>query len=536
MDLGDYLRVLRKRWKLVALCAVLGLGGAAAISWSATPKYEAATQLFVAAKDTNGDISSLQAGGQFTQSRVQSYADIIGSPDIARAVAARLDDGLSAKQIASEVAASAPLNTVLLNVHVTDRHPGRAQAIANAISDEFASYAAQLETPPGADVSPVKVTVVKRADLPKTPVSPRKRLNLILGLIIFLRETLDTTVKDPDQLQRLLELPALGAIAFDPEAKKRPLIVHMDPHSSRSEAFRQLRTNLQFIDIDRPAQSIVITSSIPEEGKTTTAANLAIALAQGGIHVLLVESDLRRPRLADYLGIEGAVGLTSVLIGRAEIEDAVQHWGEDGLLAVLPSGPIPPNPSELLGSRGMATLIRDLERSYDLVLVDAPPLLPVTDAAVLANIVSGALVVVRHGHTKREQLARAIQSLRAVDAHIFGLVLTMTPTKGPDAYYYGYGYRYDKAKGRSLSELVTPVARTARHSPSELPALHHDAIAVESESAAVTSNGGIGGRHALAPERTNGNGVINSPIVEVMRTASLAEASSLGEPLEFFRR
>jgi succinoglycan biosynthesis transport protein ExoP len=534
VDLRDYLRVLRKRWKLVALCVLVGLGAAAAISWTATPKYQASTQLFVAAKDTSGDISSLQAGGQFTQSRVQSYADIISSPDIAQAVAAQLNDGLSARQIASEVAASAPLNTVLLNVHVTDRFPARAQAIANAISDEFASYAAQLETPPGANVSPVKVTVVKRAGLPKTPVSPRKKLNLALGLIIglavgigsaVLRETLDTTIKDPDQLQRDLELPALGAIAFDPEAKKRPLIVHMDPHSSRSEAFRQLRTNLQFIDVDRPARSMVITSSIPEEGKTTTAANLAIALAQGGIRVLLIESDLRRPRLADYLGIEGAVGLTSVLIGAADVEDAVQHWGEDGFLDVLPSGPIPPNPSELLGSRGMAALIRDLERGYDLVLIDAPPLLPVTDAAVLANVVSGALVVVRHGHTKREQLTRAIQSLRAVDAHIFGLVLTMTPTKGPDAYYYGYGYRYDNAKGRGHAELVTPVARTARHSPSE-PPVPDDAVA---------SNGGIG-RHAMPVEHTNGNGVINSPIVEVMRTASLAEASSLGEPLEFFRR
>jgi len=477
VDLRDYLRVLRKRWKLAVVCLLLGVGAAAALSWSAAPKYEASTQLFVAAKDASGDVSSLNAGGQFTQQRVQSYADIINSPDIASAVATQLGGELSAKQIASEVSANAPLNTVLINVHVTDRSPRRAQGIANAVSDQFASYAAQLETPQGGAVSPVKVTVVKRADLPRAPASPRKKLNLALGFIIglavgiggaVLRETFDTTIKDPDMLQRDLELPALGAIAFDPEAKRRPLIVHMDRHSTRSEAFRQLRTNLQFIDVDRPARSIVITSSIPEEGKTTTAANLAIALAQSGIRVLLVESDLRRPKLADYLGIEGAVGLTSVLIGQAEITDAVQHWGEDELLDVLPSGPIPPNPSELLGSRGMATLIRDLERAYDIVLVDAPPLLPVTDAAVIASVVSGALVIVRHGHTKREQLARAIQSLRSVDAHIFGVVLTMTPTKGPDAYYYGYGYRYDKQKGRTHSELVTPSCRpsTTMRSPS----------------------------------------------------------------------
>jgi len=227
---------------------------------------------------------------------------------------------------------------------------------------------------------------------------------LLLGVgLAMLRETLDTTVKTADDLQRQAQAPVLGVIEFDPEAKTHPLVVQVDPHSSRAEAFRQLRTNLQFVDVDRRPTSIVVTSSLPEEGKTTTTVNLAITLAQAGVSVALVEGDLRRPRLADYLGIEGSVGLTTVLVGQAALPDAVQEWGGAGLL-VLPSGQTPPNPSELLGARGMTDIVRELERRVDLVLIDAPPLLPVTDAAVLSVICSGTLLIVQHGHTKREQV------------------------------------------------------------------------------------------------------------------------------------
>jgi non-specific protein-tyrosine kinase len=256
-----------------------------------------------------------------------------------------------------------------------------------------------------------------------------------------LRETLDTTVKSPDGAEELVGAPMLGAISFDPEAAKRPLVVHVSPNSTRAEAFRQMRTNLQFVDIEHALRSVVVTSSIPGEGKSTTTCNLAITLAQAGVRVVLIEGDLRRPRVADYMGLEGAVGLTSVLLGRAKLEDALQPWG-DGNLQVLASGPLPPNPSELLGSAGMAHLLRELEGKVDLVLIDAPPLLPVTDAAVLGAICSGVLMLERSNSTRREQLARATATVNAVGATILGTILNMVPTKGPDAYAYGYGYGY----------------------------------------------------------------------------------------------
>jgi non-specific protein-tyrosine kinase len=233
-----------------------------------------------------------------------------------------------------------------------------------------------------------------------------------------------------------------------------------------------LRTNLQFVDIDCPPRSIVVTSSIPDEGKTTTAINLSIVLAQSGVRVLLIEADLRRPKISQYLGVESAVGLTNVLVGRTELHDAVQTWGRSGELKVLPSGPPPPNPSELLGTQGMADLIRELERDYDLVLIDAPPLLPVTDAAVIAGSASGAVMVVRHGHCRRDQLSSAVRSLHAVDATLYGVVLTMTPTKGANSGYYYYGQAHSDSvteASRGLDETSLQPRRShsaARHSAS----------------------------------------------------------------------
>ncbi|MCA1721071.1 MAG: CpsD/CapB family tyrosine-protein kinase [Actinobacteria bacterium] len=224
------------------------------------------------------------------------------------------------------------------------------------------------------------------------------------------------------------------------------------PRAARAEAFRQLRTNLQFLEVDEPVRSFVITSSVPKEGKSTTACNLAITLAQAGVRTLLIEGDLRRPRIADYLGLEGAIGVTNVLIGQVPLQDALQPWG-NGTLSVLASGPLPPNPSELLASRGMHELLAEVEKSFDMVIIDAPPLLPVTDAAILSTMTGGALLGVRCRSTKRDQLRRAADALEAVDARVLGAVLNMVPRRGPDAYYsYGYGYggysTYDRKHGK----------------------------------------------------------------------------------------
>jgi polysaccharide biosynthesis transport protein len=449
MDLRDYLSVLRTRWRLVALCTLLGIGAAAAATFLATPVYQARAQVFVstAAGDT---VTGLQQGGQFAQQRVKSYADIVDSPPVTQAVIERLGLELTPIELREKISAAAPLDTVLINIDVDDESPIVAADLANAVAFRFTEVATELETPQDGAPSPVKVSVVRPADLPETPVSPRPLLNMALGLLVglgvgiaaaVLRETLDTTVKNTGMVQEVTGLPTIGATVYDADAPKRPLIVHVDPRSPRAEAFRQLRTNLQFVDVDRRPRSIVVTSSLPQEGKTTTTCNLAIALAQAGVRVVLVDADLRRPRIHDYMGVVGVAGLTDALVGRASVDDLLQPWG-DGNLMVLPSGRVPPNPSEMLGSEQMRQVLASLESRADLVLLDAPPLLPVTDAAVLATFASGALVVVRAGKTKREQAGRTVDILRGVDAHLYGVVLTMLPAKGSGGYDYGYGYGY----------------------------------------------------------------------------------------------
>ena len=226
---------------------------------------------------------------------------------------------------------------------------------------------------------------------------------------------------------------------------KRPLIVHADPRNPRAESFRSLRTNLQFVNIEGGPRSFVVSSAGPGEGKSTTTANLAISLAETGASVALIDGDLRLPKVAEYLAIEGGVGLTDVLIGRAELVDVLQKWGS-GRLYVLPSGRIPPNPSELLGSAAMATLLSTLTAQFDYVLIDAPPLLLVTDAAVVSKLAGGAILVAASGATKKQELAGAVRALESIGSRLLGIVVTMLPTKGPDSYGYGtytYGVTHD---------------------------------------------------------------------------------------------
>jgi non-specific protein-tyrosine kinase len=433
--------------------------------------YTATAQFFVSAQEPTGDINSTYTGGLFTQQRVKSYVSLLTSVRTGALVKADLSLSTPPEVIARKISAATPLETVLINVYATDSSPARAQAIANSLGRVFPVEVNRIETPQGGAPSPVRVIMVQSATLPKHPTSPRAKLNLLLGLLLglatgvagaILRETLDTSVKGTDQARELVGAPVLGAINYDPEATKRPLVVVSAPSSARAESFRQLRTNLQFVDIEHPLRSVVFTSSIPGEGKSTTTCNLAITLTQAGLRVCLVEGDLRRPRIADYMGMEGAVGLTSVLLGRTTLDDALQPWG-DGSLLVLASGPLPPNPSELLGSQGMQDLLRELERRVDIVLIDAPPLLPVTDAAVLGTLTSGLVMLVRSNSTRREQVENAVATVHAVGGTMLGAVLNMVPMRGPDSYTYGYGYSYKPSAGaHMLGAGESPVGSARR--------------------------------------------------------------------------
>lgn len=450
MDLHDYLSVLRRRWRIVAAAILLGLSGAGLMTIATEPLYEARAQLFVSTAGSE-DATSLLQGSSFTQQRVKSYADIVTSPQVLDAVIKNLDLGTTSAELADRVTADVPLDTVLINVTVRDHSPERSASIASAVASTFSKTVLQLERPSRQGPAPVKVSVVRKPAVPSSPVEPRPLVNVALGLglglalgvgLALVRDVLDKSVKGEHDLRTVTDVPLIGGIGFDPDAPRKPLIVHVEPHSPRAEAFRQLRTNLKFIDVANHPRSIVFTSSVSGEGKSSITANLAITLAAAGSRTVLVEADLRQPQVAQYMGLEGAVGLTSVLVGAARLEHVLQPWGASGGLDVLASGPIPPNPSELLGSAAMVALLAELAGRYEHIIIDSPPLLPATDAAVLSKLTGGVVMVVGAGRANRDQVEKALDALGTVGAHVLGVVMNRLPTKGPDAYSY-YGYTYD---------------------------------------------------------------------------------------------
>lgn len=487
---------------IIAAVTLVTLGLAAAYTALTPRAYASSTRFFV---NVTGDdtTSALAQGNTFTQARVKTYAQILEDPAVLQPVMQTVGIGGTTDELADRVTSMIPLDTSLIDVTVTDSSPQRAQQIAAAIGEEFPRYVDIIEAKSKRQ-SPVTLSVTRPAMIETSPVSPRPTRNLALGLVLglllgfgaaLLRDVLDKSVKSQRDLETVTDRTILGGIAFDQDASTHPLIVQVDPRSQRAEAFRSLRTNLQFIDVANPPKSIVVTSSLPGEGKSTTTANLALSLAETGLKVVVIEGDLRRPRLLDYLGFEGSVGLTDVLVGRVDVEDVLQPFGRTGL-RLLGAGPIPPNPSELLGSANMEQLVADLSERYDYVLIDAPPLLPVTDAAVLSTLVDGALVVVGAGVAQREHVRRALESLEAVNGSVLGLILNRVKVKDLGSGYGTYEYDYRPESERQRAKDKGP--RRQRRP-----------VATDDEVALVMPRpSGLGGRSSEPPVHTDETGPI----------------------------
>jgi capsular exopolysaccharide synthesis family protein len=445
LDLRDYFRILRRNWMLIAAISLSGLLAGAAAAVLVKPTYTAETQLFVAIQGS-GSVQELQQGNTFTQARVKSYVKTVTAPVVLGPALESLGLNMTTGQLAQKVRASADSNTVLITISVDDGSPVQAAALAQAVGNSLVHAIDTLEKPKSGGTSPVSLSIITPAEAPAAPSAPNTRTNLLIGLFVgllaavgaaVLRTTLDNRIRGEADLRRVTSVPILGGIAFDQEAVKKPLITQSPHQSPRSESFRQLRTNLQFANVAGHARTVLMTSSLPGEGKSTTAINLALSLAQAGHSVCLIDADLRRPMVDDYLGLERNAGLTTALLGTSDVNDLLQPWGGDDLY-VLTSGQIPPNPSELLGSAEMKNLIVRLEEAFDTVIIDAPPLLPVTDAAVLSQHVGGVVVVVGSHKLQQKELEKSLSALDLVGASVLGVVLNQLPTKGPDAYAYSY--------------------------------------------------------------------------------------------------
>lgn len=448
MDFDKVIALLRRGWVLIIAGAALGVAGGSLLALLTPPTYEASTDVYVSVTGATNS-SELAQGGNAAEQRVQSFANLATKERVLRPVIDRLGLDVPSSELARHVSAQTPIDSVIVTITVTDPSAERAASIANAIGASLAHVVTEeLEEPTPNGASPFRLETVQPATAPGRPASPRLSVNVtggfVVGLLVGLalaamRAALDTRLDGRESVERAAGVSALGEIAFDRTVRDRPLIVHDDPRNPRSEAFRRIRTNLQFIQVDSKRRSFVITSSVPSEGKSTTAANLAVSLAENDLSVVLVDGDLRRPKVAELMGIEGSAGITDVLIGRMELVDAVQPWGKQGL-AVLPAGQIPPNPTELVASAAMQAVLSDLEERYDIVLIDAPPLLPVADAAVLSHLSGGAILVAAVGRTTKKQLEIARSALQAAGTKAVGCVLTMVKSTAAAAYIHEYRY------------------------------------------------------------------------------------------------
>ena len=462
MDLRDHVRLARRSWWVIALTTLAGLGLALGATSLATPRWVSTAQVYVvvrtAGEATTGD---LVQGGTAAHQKALAYVDIARTDRVLGPVVEELGLDTSPRRLAEDVTATSPEDTALISLEVSAPTREGARAVADAITRRLSAVVDEIENVD--DRGAVRMEIVQQADLPDAPSSPRPAadaaLGLLLGLVVgvgvaLLRARLDTRVRDVQGAADASGAPVLASVAFDPDIARRPLVVRDDPRDVRAEAYRTLRTNLRYSAVDGLVATLVVTSAGQGEGKTATACNLALALADGGASVVLVDADLRRPQVAERMSLEGAVGLTDVLIGRVELDDVTQPWGRSSL-TVLASGAIPPNPSELLGSRGMVALLEHLASRFDHVVVDAPPVLPVTDAALLAPLTDGALLVAAHGRTDAGALAGAREALDRVQARVVGTVLTMVPTKGPYDGGTTSPYRYDVDHDHPRSSTTT---------------------------------------------------------------------------------
>jgi capsular exopolysaccharide synthesis family protein len=450
------MRLLRARWVIVCVAMAVAVLGAVALNLVTTPLYQASTRLFVSTT-SSGAASEVYQGTLSSQQRVLSYTKLLVGETLAQRAVAKLHLDMSAEALTKKVKASSAPDTVLIDVSVLDPSPVRARDIADALSDEFVVMVSELETSEEGSRPDARVVVEQHASLPTKPVVPKTIRNLALGLafgvllgigLAVLRDRLDNTIKSRSVLEEVTGAGLVATIPIDKERRKNPPISFASNRSAIAEAFRELRTNLQFLEVDDPPRVLVLTSSVPAEGKTTTAINIALALAEAEHNVVLVDGDMRRPSLAKYLDLIGTVGFSTVLTGRASLHEVLQKTRFPGL-TVLTSGAIPPNPSELLGSMAAHKVLNELRAGFDYVIVDSSPLLAATDAAVLSAASDGVLILTRFSETKREQLAHAVGNLTNVGARILGAIFTMMSTRENESYYY-YGY-YGEADRPSTS-------------------------------------------------------------------------------------
>jgi capsular exopolysaccharide synthesis family protein len=457
MDISTLLRIGLRWWWLVAGAAVLGGVAAFLVSTRITPSYEARTTLLVVQRQGEGvvQLNDLQTAERLanTFSRLVTLRPVLDRS---------IQDGslpFDTTELEKRIGVTNPRDTQLLEVTARASNADLAARMANTVARAFiSSNEAALTSRPG------QVSVVEEALPPREPVSPRPLVNAMLGVVLLALaavavvvavEYLDDTVKSGEDVAEQTGLPILGRIEQFGRLRnaREQLQAANRPRSTIAEAYRAARTNLSYaIDLGRDRRLILITSPGPGEGKTTTTANLAVVFGLAGHRVCVMDTDLRRPTIHKVFGVDNSKGLTTLLLSREPDIDRTLVRSLYTNVTVLPSGPLPPNPSELLGSARMQEILDGLRERFDVVLMDSPPALVVTDASVLGMLADGLLIVARAGKTRTGELRATITELAQTGRPIAGLMLNRVSTRDAGYYYYyqygrGYGATDDPESG-----------------------------------------------------------------------------------------
>ncbi|MFU8946819.1 polysaccharide biosynthesis tyrosine autokinase [Mycetocola zhadangensis] len=457
MEHRGILNLLRLHWLTVLFITIMGGGAGFGLALLATPEYTAQTELFVAVS-TGENTGELAQGSNYSQQQARNYSAVATREIVLQPVINALDLDDTVKALRKRVLTSVPLNTSLISIAVTDTSAERAAATANAIATSLSNSVQKLVPKLPDGTFPLQLKTVQSASVPSFPSSPNKTMFVALGLlagfvaavaVVAVREFLNAKVRTPEQIKAATSASLLGSIVYDRSAAAAPMALHSNRLSPRAEEFRQLRTNLRFLQADDDHKVFVLTSSIPGEGKSATAANLAATIAASGASVCLVEADLRRPTLDGILDLEGSVGFTTLLAGEAELEDVLQPWGTDGLRVLL-SGEIPPNPSELLGSARAEEILTTIRDRFDVTIIDCPPLIPVTDATILARLFGGAILVVGAKKVEMRELRKAVERMNVVNTPVLGTVLNLAPASVMGRYRMTYTSTRDPKPSRRL--------------------------------------------------------------------------------------
>jgi capsular exopolysaccharide synthesis family protein len=468
MDLPHLLILIRRRLLVILICLAAGIAGGYYLGHHGGKSYTATARAILGATVHQSSKSPFAVNdtlqlSQLTSNQINTFANVTSSQAVAQRVIDLLGSSATPAQVASQLSATVENLTYIIDIHAAASTPQAAQTLADAAVKALSDEIDQIEA--GQPVQ-VHARLLDVAPLPTAPTSPRPTLDLTVGILLgllagvataALLEGLDRTVKSSAQGDALFQAPLLAAV---PRRRGKIIVVGHGKDKPQGEPYRTLRTAVRFLSPDQPIRTLLVTSAGPGEGKTSTAANLAVAIALSGERVIVLDGDLRRASLAPAFGLDRSVGVTSLVLGTSSLEDALQTW--DRGVKVLPSGPLPPNPSEILGSQLFNQLLLRLRDLADIVIIDAPPLLPVSDALALSVQVDGVLLVARHGVTPRAAAAEARNRLESVGANLVGYVLNAVPAREARSYYTEYYYGPHPRRGTAPIDAAATSVPTTR--------------------------------------------------------------------------